>query len=147
MRYLRCKHVMRTSMLFVNFKKLKQRYMPYLKCTKKMLDIAGSEECAYSQKCLEKKLEDKYSHHIRFVQSGENATKICLRNMVDYLVTEEWYNQRMSNAEDEVERIIKTAAKLIIENIRPVKFENEFYPAKESMGDVTANKEWLPPYL
>ena len=53
----------------------------------------------------------------------------------------------MSVADDEAERIIKTAAKLIImENIRSLKFENEFYPAKESMGDVTANKEWLRPY-
>ena len=114
---------------------------------KKMLEIAGSEECAYSRKWLKKKLEDKYSHNIAFGQSGGNATKVCLRNMVDYLVTEEWYNQRMSNAEDEAERIIKTAAKLIMENIRSAKFENEFYPVKESMGNVTANKEWLPLYL
>ena len=53
----------------------------------------------------------------------------------------------MSDAEGEAERIIKTAAKLIMEKIRSVKFENEFYPAKESIGDVTANREWLPPYL
>ena len=54
----------------------------------------------------------------------------------------------MNVAEDEAERIIKSAAKLIImENIRSVKFENEFYPAKESLGEVTTNKEWLPPYL
>ena len=39
----------------------------------------------------------------------------------------------MSDGEDETERIIKTAAKLIIENIRSVKFENNFYPAKQSM--------------
>ena len=64
--------------------------------------------------------------------------------MLNYLVTEEWYNQRISNVENEAEKIIKTAAKLIIENIRSVKFENEFYPAKEPMGNVTANKEWLP---
>ena len=134
-------------MLFVNGQKLKQRYIRYQKCKKKMLEIAGSEECAYSQKWLKKKLEDKHSHNIAFGQSGGNATKVCLRNMVDYLVTEEWYNQRMSNAEDKAERIIKTAAKFIMENIRSAKFENEFYPAKESMGNVTANKEWLPPYL
>ena len=67
--------------------------------------------------------------------------------MVDYLVTEEWRNQKMSDTEDEAEKIIKTAAKRIMENIRPVKLENGFYPAKDSMRDVTANKEWLPPYL
>ena len=112
-----------------------------------MFEIAGSEECAYSQKWLKKTLEDKYSHHITFVQSGGNGTKVCLQDMADYLVTEEWFNQRMSNAEDESERIIKTAPKLIMENIRSVKFKNEFYPPKESMGNVTANKESLPPYL
>ena len=46
-----------------------------------------------------------------------------------------------------IKRIIKTVAKLIMKNIRSVKFENEFYPAKESMGDVIASEEWLPPYL
>ena len=77
----------------------------------------------------------------------ENATKVCLRNMVNYLVTEEWYNQRISDAKDEGERIIKTAEKLIMENIRLVQFKNEFYQAKELMGNVTANNEWLSPYL
>ena len=67
--------------------------------------------------------------------------------MVDYLITEEWYNQRMNDAEDEAERIVKTAAKLIMEDIRSVRFENEFYPTKESMADVKQNLEWLPPYL
>ena len=56
---------------------------------KKMLEITGSEECAYSQKWLKKKLEERYSHHIVFVQSRGSITKVCLRNMVDYLVTEE----------------------------------------------------------
>ena len=36
----------------------------------------------------------------------------------------------MSYGEDETERIIKTAAKRVIKNIRSVKFENNFYPAK-----------------
>ena len=112
-----------------------------------MLEIAGSEECAYSQKWLKEKLEERYSHHIVFVQSGGSTTKVCLRNMVDYLVTEEWYNQRMSDVEDEAERIIKAAGKLIMENIRSVKYENAFYLTKESMGDLTANREWMPPYL
>ena len=103
-----------------------------------MLEIAGSEESAYSQKWLKKKLEERHSHHIVFVQSGGSTTKVCLRNMVDYLVTEEWYNQRMSDVEDEAERIIKTAPKLIMEDIRSVKYENEFYRAKESMRDLKA---------
>ena len=42
-----------------------------------------------------------------FAQSEGNATMICLQYMVDYLVTEEWYNQRMSDAEDGAERIKK----------------------------------------
>ena len=72
-----------------------------------MLHIVGSEERANSQEWLKKKLDDKYSHHVVFGQSEGNATMICLQNMVDYLVTEEWYNQRMSDAEDGAERIKK----------------------------------------
>ena len=105
-----------------------------------MLDTAGSEESAYSKKWPKKKLEDNYSRHRGFVIFGGNATKVCLQIMVDYLVTEGWYNQRMSDAEDEAERITNTASKIIMENIRSVKFENEFYPAKYLMGYVTANK-------
>ena len=33
-----------------------------------------------------------------FVQSEGSATMVCLQNMVNYLVREEWYNQRMSHA-------------------------------------------------
>ena len=63
-----------------------------------MLDIAGSEEFEYLQKWPKEKLEDKYSHHVVFVQSEGSATMVCLQNMVNYLVREEWYNQRMSDA-------------------------------------------------
>ena len=33
-----------------------------------------------------------------FVQSEGSATMVCLQNMVNYLVREEWYNQIMSHA-------------------------------------------------
>ena len=114
---------------------------------KKMIEITGSEDYAYSQKWLKKNLKDKYAECIVFVQAEGNATKVCLRNMVNYLVTEEWYNQRMKDTEDEAERIVKTAAKLIMNEIRSSNFEHEFYPDKDSMGDVTFNIEWVPPYL
>lgn len=53
----------------------------------------------------------------------------------------------MSDAKDEAKRIIKTKAKLTVENIRSVRFQNEFYLSRESMGDVIANIRWLSAYL
>ena len=104
-----------------------------------MLDIAGSKERAYSQKWLKKKFEDMYSDYIVLLQSLGNATMVCLQNIANYLVTEEWYCQGMSDTTDEAKRIIKIKAKLIVENIRSVRFQNEFYPSRKSMGDVIAN--------
>ena len=104
-----------------------------------MLDIAGSKERAYSQKWLKKKFEDMYSDYIVLVQSLGNATMVCLQNIANYLVTEEWYCQGMSDTTDEAKRIIKIKAKLIVENIRSVRFQNEFYPSRKSMVDVIAN--------
>ena len=112
-----------------------------------MLDIAGSEERAYSQKWLKKKFEDMYSDYIVFVRSLGNATMVCLQNIANCLVTEKCYYQGMSDAKDEAKRIIKTKAKLTVENIRSVRFQNEFYLSRESMGDVIANIRWLSAYL
>lgn len=56
-----------------------------------MLDIAGSEERAYSQKWLKKKFEDMYSDYIVFVRSLGNATMVCLQNIANCLVTEKCY--------------------------------------------------------
>ena len=44
---------------------------------KKVLDIIGSKESAYSQKWQKQKLEGKYSHHIRFPQSVGITTNVC----------------------------------------------------------------------
>jgi len=70
------------------------------------------------------------------VESEGSSNRVCLRNMVDYLVNEKWYNERMNDAEDEAERIIMTAAKLILQDIRSKTYDSEFYPTKDTIACV-----------
>ena len=63
----------------------------------KMTDIAGSSDDVYSQKWLKKKLQEKYKDHIFFTEVAGKSNVVCFRNMVDYLINDEWYSSREEN--------------------------------------------------
>ena len=64
----------------------------------------------------------------------------------DYIVNETWFDRRVE-AGDEAERIIATAARLVLGNIRAAEFEYSNYPTNNVIGNSNAGKEWLPPSL
>ena len=114
---------------------------------KKMSDIAGSGENIYSQKWLKAKLQQKYKDHIFFVEALGKSDVVCFRNMADYVVNDKWYTSRKENVGEESERIITTAAKLILDDIRSSKFVMESYPKNEDIEDCDKGIEWLPQHL
>ena len=57
------------------------------------------------------------------------------------------FRDKKKDSNDEAERIIITAAKLILNNIRSAKFSCEFYPTREDIESWKKGKEWLPNYL
>ena len=49
--------------------------------------------------------------------------------------------------EDEAERIVKQAAKIILGQIRSSFFNVDTYPSFEDIADIEKGKKWIPSYL
>ena len=111
-----------------------------------MVDLAGSKENVYNIKWMKKKLKDRYKEHVNFVAADGKTTKVCFKDVIDYLI-EKWYKNKLGDKNDETQRIIITAAKLIMKGIRSKKYYSEYYPCKESMLKVDEALEWLSPYF
>ena len=115
----------------------------------KMTEIAklNESENVYSQKWLKTKLQQKYKEHIFFAEVNGKSNVICFREMANYLVTDAWYNARKENPTEEAERIIETAAKLILNDIRSANFDVKTYPNLGKIESVEDESNYLPPYL
>ena len=81
-------HVMRTLKQFSNGSRKKQKFTLLEKSIKKMVDLAGSKENAYSIKWMKKKLKDRYKEHLSFLAADGKMTKIYFKDMTDYLLNE-----------------------------------------------------------
>ena len=106
----------------------------------KMSDIAGSAEYISSQKWLKNKLQQKYKEHIFFVEALGKSNVVCFRNMADFVVNDKWYSGRKENIDEESERIITTAAKLVLDGIRSSEFVIDSYPKNEEIEDCDKGK-------
>ena len=67
--------------------------------------------------------------------------------MTEFIVNDKLFSERKKDSNDEAERIIVTAAKLILNNIRSAKFNCEFNPTREDIENCEKGKEWRPNYL
>jgi hypothetical protein len=72
----------------------------------------------YTTKYIKLKLKEKYGDQIFFGQSNGRKDTICFRNVASFIVNDRWYNERKSKAEDDGERIVLAAAKLLRCKIR-----------------------------
>ena len=115
----------------------------------KMTEIAklNESENVHSQKWLKTKLQQKYKEHIFFAEVNDKSNVICFRKMANYLVTDAWYNARKENPTEEAERIIETAAKLILNDIRLANFDVKTYPNLGEIESVEDESNYLPPQL
>jgi len=77
----------------------------------KMVEMAESKDKVYSQKWLKTKLKERYREHINFVEEEGKPNKVCFNNIVDFLITDKWYQNRRRSTRDEADRIIDIAAK------------------------------------
>lgn len=74
--------------------------------------------CCYSQTHLKCELSEKYKNRIVFADVCGCKNVICFRNMCSYVLSDKWYNDRKENANDDTQRIITSAGKLIANEIR-----------------------------
>ena len=112
----------------------------------KMVELAGTND-VYTQKWLKTQLEEKYKSCIFITSQNGKENVVCFRNMASYILTDTWYAARKEVAEEEAERIVRTAAKIILDEIRSSKFTCETYPINEDIESIQQGKEWLPNYL
>jgi len=101
----------------------------------KMIEMAGSET-VYGTKWLKTKLKDKYEDHIFFAELNGKSDVVCLKDTASLFINNTWYEAREEDADKDSERIIKTAAKLILSDIRSAKIEKENYPTEEEISDI-----------
>ena len=113
---------------------------------KKMLDLAGNSE-VYTRKWLKKSLETKYGEEIFFAEIGGKSNVICFKNMAKRIVADMWHNEKGENIDDECERIITAAAKLIRSAIKSARFDCSEYPSEEDIKNLEKGKNWLPSSL
>lgn len=114
---------------------------------RKMIELAGLNDDVYSKSWLETKLIAKYGEHIVFVKAAGKSSVVCFKGMAEFLVNDKWFVNRKLDTDDEAKRIILTASKLILDNIRSAKFNCEQYPTREEIESCEKGIEWLPEYV
>ena len=90
------------------------------------------------------KLQEKYGSNIKFV-GRERRNDIILLNTINNL-TEAWYKEKKSNFADDTEPIIKTAAKLIKNEIKNLEGIIEYCLGTEDI-EKKKSKSFILPLL
>jgi len=67
--------------------------------------------------------------------------------MASYTVSDKWYEERERNIDDESERIVVAAAKLIKSAIQEMDCDLNTYPSCQIFDDIEKAKQWLPSLL
>ena len=96
---------------------------------RKMTELAGSSaDKVYSSKWTKEKLKKKYGDHLFFAEINGKPNMICFKDMASYIINEKWYADKEANIHDETERIVTTAAKLILSDLRQCLYDTSTYP-------------------
>ena len=77
----------------------------------KMEEVSSDE--VYSVKKIKQKLQEKYKENIFFAEVSRRKNVVSIRSMHDWIISNQWYDNKRQNADDEVKHIFETAAKII----------------------------------
>ena len=104
------------------------------------------EEAVYSKKWIKEKLKERYGDNITMTDD-RYSTIACLKNVASAIINEKWYANRKDDINEERDRIILTAAKLINQEIRDAKFNTDIYHTETNICDVKEGTECIPKSL
>lgn len=80
-------------------------------------------------KTVKKRLEEKYGDDIMISQLSNRGNVVCFKNVGHKILSDNWYsNEKMSDPQEERARIVKTAGKIILQDIRSKIFNTDSYP-------------------
>ena len=109
----------------------------------KMSELADGDD-TYSTRWLKQKLIDRYEDLMYFAEIDGRPNIVCFRTTTSSIINEKWYNDRKTKVEDEAERIVETAAKIILSEIRAIEYNMEKYPSIEDISNLDENKSIIP---
>ncbi|XP_065911780.1 uncharacterized protein [Dysidea avara] len=112
----------------------------------KMSEFSDGSD-VYTLKWLKQKLHEHYEDFIFFADVEGRGTVLCFRNMASYIINDKWYSEKKENTEEEAERIVSAAAKIIRAEIREINYDTTSYPTNEDVADVNKGREWIPLHL
>ena len=112
----------------------------------KMVELSDGSD-VYTLKRLTQKLHEHYGEFIFFAEVEGCGTVLCFKSMANCIVNDKWYAERKKNMEEEVERIVLAAAKIIRAEIRESKYDSNLYPTNEDIANVKKGREWVPHHL
>ena len=111
-----------------------------------MVEFTNSSE-VYSVKRLKQKLQEHYKEFIFFAEVEGCDNVVYFWNMAKYTINEKRYTEKKADVEDEAERIVITAAKIIRNEIRDREYNSESYPTTEDIGNMEQSRKWVPRHL
>jgi hypothetical protein len=114
---------------------------------RRMAEAAGGEDNVYSVKQFKCKLLHRYGEHLFFAEITGRKNVLCFRDMASYIINDKWHANKQENVEDERQRIVKAAAKLIKAEIRERDYNSTVYPTNEDVKNVDLGKQWVTPLL
>ena len=112
----------------------------------KMVEFSGGSD-VYTLKRLKQKLHEHYEDFVFFAEVDGRGTVLCFRNMASYIINDKWYSEKKEDIQEEAERIMIAAAKIIRAEIRERKYDSNSYPANEDISSVDKGREWIPHHL
>ena len=110
-----------------------------------MQELSGSNN-TYTPKRLKQKLLDRYGDHIYFSEVEGKTNVLSFRDMVNY-ISWSWHANKMDNTDDETNRIILTAAKIIKAEMRNATYDLNNYPCENDIKSSDRGLCFLPPPL
>ena len=113
----------------------------------KMAEFLERPEEAYSQIYMKKKLEDHFGQRIVISSSKQMPNVVTFHNTVKSIIQEFYDQPKDADDEQEKERIIKAAAKLIKTEIKNMDVPNNHYPTTDQFSSVQAAVSFVPELL
>ena len=94
--------------------------------------MSKSGDDVYTPRMVKMKLKQKYKECVKFA-TRDGKSDIILLDRTTKILSEDWYNNRKANLDDESVRIVQTAATLIKDAIRNHELESDVYPFMDNI--------------
>ena len=95
-----------------------------------MMSKSGAD--VYTPSMVKMKLKQKYKECVKFA-TRDGKSGIILVDRTTKILSEDWYNTRKANLDDESVRIVQTAATLIKDAMRNHELESDVYPFMDNI--------------